>query len=233
VEEPTPPDEASKGSERNPLEVYSVEHPGLPVYSMTIGPPNLMLSTNTSTFVSVNIIMDTGAESNYLTKGKANTAGAQIFPITAREIVGAGPTVTMVFALFTLKIGGLFTKCYAYVLGDNAQFRYDLLLGRAWLKRHSVIPRWDDDAYELTHPEERTQFFIKPMSPAEWQGIPKLLAKLSWRLWPKHLGPRCIEAFLHATQTTTINKTDEKFGNRVKKIVKESSLEAFKEKVGT
>jgi hypothetical protein len=138
---PLPPG-ATKERKESPLELYTVAHPGLPVYELKIGPPNVVFTTDAPTYVSVRTIMDTGAELNYLTAHKARVAGAQIFPIVAREIVGAGRTTTSVFASFTLKVGGMTTECYAYILEDTSQFCYDLLLGRAWLKRHDATPRW-------------------------------------------------------------------------------------------
>lgn len=80
----------------------------------------------------VDTILDTGAESNYILAKKAREAGARIFLINVWEIVGAGKTMTSAFAVFTVKIGGVLTQCYAYVLNNTAKFRYDLLLGRAW-----------------------------------------------------------------------------------------------------
>ena len=256
-DEPTPralspilewPETYSEGSKENPLEVYTVSHPGLPVYALGIGPPKATELEDVLNYEPVKTIMDTGAESNYLTSQKAHLAGARIFPITAREIVGAGRTVTNAFASFSLQVGKMVTQCYAYVLQDSSQFRYDLLLGRAWLKRHDATPRWDDDAYEITHPEEKTKFFIKPLSAQERKGLPGIMAKLAGRLRPKHFGPKRIEP-LHCAhekhssrddesiRTNSDNSTGtgsrkEQFGERLKKIVQEAVPSIFKEKVG-
>ena len=244
----TPADFIAKGTKEDPLEVHNVAHPGLPVYGMEIGPPKTTLPMDAPVFVPVNSILDTGAESNYLTAQKASAAHAQVFPITAREIVGAGRTTTSAFASFTLKIGGMLTQCYAYVLEDATQFRYDLLLGRAWLKRHNATPKWDDDAYEFLHPEEKMHFVIKPIFTKERPHVPKLLTKLAWRLQPKHQSPRRYE-FLHHVQgmkeerddaltksndgsNATLEVVKKTFGERVKKVVKETLPGAFKDKVG-
>ena len=146
-------------------------------------------------FTPVRTIFDTGAESNYITTHKARVAGAQIYPITAQEIVGAGQTVTNAFAAFTLRIGGLRAPCYAYVLEDASQFCYDLLLGCAWLKKFGATPRWDDDAYELTHPTEKVRLIIKPVKTEEGTSIPNMVKKLAWRLRPKHAVPSRIGSF--------------------------------------
>ena len=90
--------------------------------------------------------MDTGAALNYVAASKAQCAGAQVVPISAHEIVGAGSTVTTVFTISTLKIGGMCTKCYTYMLEDS---------------------RWDDDSYEITHPEDKTKFYVKPIPAKE------------------------------------------------------------------
>ena len=90
-----------------PLELLNVASSGLPVYTLEAGPPKISQSMNAGTFTPVRTIFDTGAESNYITACKAQVAGAQIYPITAREIVGAGRTVINAFAAFTLRIGGV------------------------------------------------------------------------------------------------------------------------------
>lgn len=100
-------------------------------------------------------ILDTEAESNYVSAKKARETGARIFQITVREIVGAGKTTTSAFAVSTVQIGGILTQCYAYVLNNTAKFRYDLLLGRAWLKKFDATPNWRDDTYEFVHPKIR------------------------------------------------------------------------------
>jgi hypothetical protein len=143
-----------------------------------------------------------------------------------------------------LKVGRMTTECYAYILEDASQFRYDLLLGRAWLKRHDATPRWEDDAYALTHPEKKVQFHIKPISIKEKVNIPKALTKLAWRLHPKHLGPPRFDPFHWAQEVSDVqdnksictnsdNSTNpETFGERLKKIMKEALPTMFKEKVG-
>ncbi|KAH9179909.1 hypothetical protein EDB89DRAFT_2224873 [Lactarius sanguifluus] len=94
----SPPSAILKGTKEEPLEVFNVAHPGLPIYEMEIGPPKSKSPMNAPSFISVNTILDMGAKSNYLTARKARLAGAQVFPITTREIVGAGRTTTMAFA---------------------------------------------------------------------------------------------------------------------------------------
>jgi hypothetical protein len=74
------PSGAMKKRKESPLELYTVAHPGLPVYKLKIGPLNVVFTTDTPTYVSVRTIMDTGAELNYLTAHKVRVAGAQIFP---------------------------------------------------------------------------------------------------------------------------------------------------------
>src|SRR5258707_987933 len=112
----------SAGSKESPIKLYNVTHPGLPMYEMAIGPPTSVHGTEPVVFIPVQTILNTGAESNYILAPKACIAGAQIFPITAQEIVGAGWTMTSAFASFTLKVRGMLTQCYAYILEDTTQF---------------------------------------------------------------------------------------------------------------
>ena len=81
---------------------------------------------------------------------KAHTTRANIFSITECEIVGARKTTMSAFASFTLKIGGMHTKCYAYILESNRQFHDNLLLGWSWLKQHNACPRWNEDTHSST-----------------------------------------------------------------------------------
>jgi hypothetical protein len=204
---PLPPG-ATKKRKESPLELYTVAHPGLPVYKLKIGPPNVAFTTDAPTYVSVRTIMDMGAESNYRTAHKTRVAGAQTFPIVAREIVGAGQTTTSAFASFTLKVGRMTTECYTYILEDASQFCYDMLLGCTWLKRHDAMPRWEDDAYALTHPEKKVQFHIKPISVKEKANIPKVLTKLAWHLCPKHLGPPHFDLFHWAQEVLDVRDNE-------------------------
>lgn len=77
------------------------------------------------------------------------------------------------------------TKCYAYTLEDNNRFRYDFLLGAPGIMQ----PILDDDVYEMTHPEEKPKFIVKSIPTNERTGISKVLTKLAWRLYPRHIGP--------------------------------------------
>ena len=124
------------------------------------------------------------------------------------------------------------TRCYAYTLEDTRQFRYDLLLGRSWLKRHNATPRWDEDAYEMTHPEEKIKFTVRPIPRT---GISKVINKLAWRLYPNHIGPPRIQP-VHCAEDegALVEKTltTETFGERLKKIAKETVPSVFKDKVG-
>ena len=128
------------------------------------------------------------------------------------------------------------------MLDDERQFRYDLLLGCSWLRRHNATPRWDDDAHELTHPEDKTKFYVKPIPAKEQTGITKLLTKLAWRLHPKQIGPPRIQPLHCAQNEGTVCDgipivaaecaEDTTFGERLKKIVKGTVPSIFKDKVG-
>jgi hypothetical protein len=76
----------------------------------------------------VKTILDTEAESNYVSARKARETGARIFQITVREIVGAGKTTTSAFAVSTVQIGGILTQCYAYVLKNTAKLHCEVPL---------------------------------------------------------------------------------------------------------
>ena len=243
----TPPPTPSKGSQENPIELFNIASAGLPVYELAIGPTRSDPVADAAAFVSVRTILDTGAEANYVTNNKAHAAGAQIFPIDTKEIVGARRTTTSAFASFSLKVGGILTKCYAYVLEDDTQFRYNLLLGRAWLKKHNAKPKWDEDAYELQHLEKKVPLFLKPFPTKRPPAMSKLLHKVAWRLHPKHIESHWIEPLLctHETKARdddsirtingsieTLPSVWETFSECLKRTVKKAFPSVLRDKVG-
>ena len=243
----TPPPTPSKGSQENPIELFNIASAGLPVYELAIGPTRSDPVADAAAFVSVRTILDTGAEANYVTNNKAHAAGAQIFPIDTKEIVGARRTTTSAFASFSLKVGGILTKCYAYVLEDDTQFRYNLLLGRAWLKKHNAKPKWDEDAYELQHLEKKVPLFLKPFPTKRPPAMSKLLHKVAWRLHPKHIESHWIEPLLctHETKARdddsirtingsieTLPSVWETFSECLKCTVKKAFPSVLRDKVG-
>jgi hypothetical protein len=240
------------------LKAYLVANPNLPVYVAQIGPPQMKLPEEAANLVLVRTIMDTGAVSNYITSHKARLAKAQIFEIDEREIVGAGRTMTSAFARFILKIGGLQTSCLAYVLNNDAHFRYDLLLGCAWLKKFEAAPQWKDDSYVLTDLVSHACCKIKPLVTKKRDGSPKGLINLVKGLLPKHPAPipPVVVDPLHLVQgggmsEDNLTKTDDKstlaqppltkespnniqssFGECVKDIIKHAIPLVFRDKVG-
>jgi hypothetical protein len=78
----TPSKLSLPGSKETPIELYHIANPSLPVYELEIGPPKSAAVNPTAAFLPVRAIMDTGAESNYITALKARRAGAQIIPIS-------------------------------------------------------------------------------------------------------------------------------------------------------
>lgn len=147
--------------------------------------------------------------------------------------------MTSAFAVFTVKIGGVLTQCYAYVLNNTAKFRYDLLLGHAWLKRFNATPNWQDDTYEFVHPKTQVTFRLEPINAGTKQGVPRVLTRIASWLQSKHHSP-CIVEPLHYAQNEAVSDTnaggketmEETFNERIKHIVKEAIPAVFKDKVG-
>jgi hypothetical protein len=192
----TPP--PGLGEER-PEEMHYITHSNLPVYQTEIGPLKILSLTAVSACIPMKTILDTGAESNYIAAKKAQEAGMQIFPITVREIVGAGQTTTSAFAMFTLNIGRILTQCYAYVLDNTMQFQYDLLLGCAWLKKYNMLPNWRNNTYKFEHPETKVHFCIEPIGTKSRGIVPRVLTKIASQFQPKH-DPCQVELLHHAQE---------------------------------
>ena len=78
----TPTPTPIPGTAENPIELYNIVHPDLPLYELEISPPKSPQTNPTITFLPVQAIMDTGV-SNYVASSKARRAGAQVVPISA------------------------------------------------------------------------------------------------------------------------------------------------------
>ena len=233
----TPPPDAS---EDKPEEMYCFSSSSLPIYMMEIGSPKVSASAAETANVPVKTILDTGAESNYVLAKKAWEAGAWIFLIMVRKIVGTGKTTTSAFVVFTVKIGGIFTQCYAYVLKNTAKFRYDLLLRHAWLKKFNATPHWRDDTYEFEHPKIHVSFRIEPINAGTKQMVPRTLMRMASWLQPKHQSLCIVEPLHYAQNEVALDANadggeaarDERFNEWIKCINKENIPGILRDKVG-
>jgi hypothetical protein len=246
----------SEDDDVEPFELNYIAHTNLPVYEFAIGPPKSSSTGPANADLPVKTILDTGAESNYMSSKAARAANAHIFPITKREIVGAGQTTTSAFAAFTLKVGNMIVRCYAYILNASTQFRYDLLLGRAWLKKYEATPCWEDDAYELTHLETKVHSYLRPISVQERGILSQALTKITQPFRPAHAHLPRVDTVFHAQSTSpsndeenmlsrddestraatgssdTLATPEDTFRERLKRMVKETLPSVFRDKVG-
>lgn len=140
----------------SPLEMHNMEQKssGIPTYGATIKSKSTSLP-----FVAVTII-DSGAPSSYISQRMAKVAGLDLYPITKRNIVGAGNTTTTAFARFKIQFGSITETICAYVLDDTSGFRYDLLLGLEWMRLHKVNLLWDIRAFDFTCPKTKQKLRV-------------------------------------------------------------------------
>jgi hypothetical protein len=139
------------------LNLDDTESEGLPIYHATVYGRNQKVKP-----IAVETIIDTAAADTYISRNIAMKCKADIFPLAVpREVVGAGQTITLAFAKFMLCIGNVKEITMAYVLEEDSGFRYDLLLGRNWMKKFNVLPNWADNSFELTSPKTHQSVRIK------------------------------------------------------------------------
>jgi hypothetical protein len=148
-----------------PLEAHALEAPllnlsddgggndeALPFYHAYIAcrlPIHRRVFQRPKPWIAVRTILDTGSPSNYISESVLKQCSAEIFPITPREVIGAGKVMTNSFAKFSLRIGNIQEVTLAYVLPAGCPFRYDLLLGRSFMRRHDFQLDWSNDTAHL------------------------------------------------------------------------------------
>ncbi|KAJ3885470.1 hypothetical protein GG344DRAFT_82676 [Lentinula edodes] len=145
------------------------EESTLPVYAATIsGRPHHFWKTKS---MEAEIILDTGANNNYIRDDIATYIDAEYFALVKpREIVGARHTTTKGFVRFTIQIGTVKETILAYVLDKNSGFRYDLLLGRSFLAQHEVFFDWANNTFEMICPKTQQVVRVQAM-----QDLPQFL----------------------------------------------------------
>ncbi|KAK0440989.1 hypothetical protein EV421DRAFT_1904922 [Armillaria borealis] len=113
---------------------------GLPVYHTSVQGRCKFLGRKSKP-VLMETILDTAAPDNYVRCSVAEAAHMDIFRLRVpKDVAGAGYTTTVAFAKFTLQIGDIKDTTLAYILEEDSGFRYDLLLGRNWMKRYQFKP---------------------------------------------------------------------------------------------
>ncbi|KAI0826269.1 hypothetical protein BC629DRAFT_66813 [Irpex lacteus] len=143
-----------------------------PTYTVGLGPANTDLQGRRT--IAVKALLDTGATSNYVRRDIARRANAIFFPITPREVVGAGKTTTSSFARMTLTLDGRVREDFhAYVLEETSGFRHDVLLGREWMRLHQANIEWKTNKCVLTDPTSGLRYKIKSDTPPPSPTAPK------------------------------------------------------------
>ncbi|KAK0188831.1 hypothetical protein F5146DRAFT_1140376 [Armillaria mellea] len=133
---------------------------GLPVYHASVQGHCKFLGRKGKP-VLVETILDTAAPDNYVQHSVVEAAHMDIFQLRVpKDIASTGYTTTVAFAKFTLQIGDIKDTTLVYILEDLG-FRYDLLLGRNWMKHYQFKPQWEDNSFFLTLPKTHAMVHIQ------------------------------------------------------------------------
>ena len=114
--------------------LYSIKNTNLPLYSMACNGKMIEVS------------LDSGATCSYVAPQLA--AGCPVRSVSDREVETAGGHKFAINRAVTLSLdaAGLEHEVSAYVLDT----KFDLILGRDWIKRIKPVPDWDRDTWKIT-----------------------------------------------------------------------------------
>lgn len=112
----------------------------LPLYEATI-------TSKCSSTVNLHVLIDSGASENYISSHVANLIQGTHTKVHGREVETAGGNISPITekVVFDLDLQGHHSSVSAYVF----ETKFDIILGRAFLKKHNPKPDWFDDTWEL------------------------------------------------------------------------------------
>ncbi|CEP06777.1 hypothetical protein, partial, partial [Parasitella parasitica] len=114
----------------------------LPLYTATI---NLK---DSSDVISVQCLIDNGASENYISGRIAKIIDGQRNIIYGREVETAGGNISPINEkiVYNLNLQGHNSSMTAFVFDT----KFDIILGRSWLKEHKPVADWFDDTWTLS-----------------------------------------------------------------------------------
>jgi hypothetical protein len=114
----------------------------LPLYSATVKLNNSM------GVVNVKCLIDNGASENYISGRIARLIEGNRSVIHGREVETAGGNVSPIseMIVYDLNLQGHTSPMSAFVFDT----KFDIILGRSWLKKHKPVADWFDDTWTLS-----------------------------------------------------------------------------------
>ena len=122
----------------------SINNTDLPLYTMVCNGKK------------VDVLLDSGASCSYVSPSLAS--GCPVYTVSDREVETAGGHKFPINRAVTLSINaaGLIHDVFAYVLDT----KFDLILGRDWIKRMKPVPNWDQDMWVINYNHQ--QYTLRP-----------------------------------------------------------------------
>jgi hypothetical protein len=117
--------------------------------------------TQHSSAIGIHCLIDNGASENYISSHVADLIQGTRTKVYDREVETAGGAITAINEkmVFELDLQGHRSSVAAYIFDT----KFDVILGRAFLKKHNPKPDWFDDTWKLSCCSNRT-IIIKPSS---------------------------------------------------------------------
>ena len=115
----------------------------LPLYSSLAGADNTVIK----------VLIDSGASDNYVSSKVVQLIATEINEVNhVREVETADGGISTIKheAQLDLNLGGYMCKVSAFAF----PMKFDLILGRTWLKEHSPVPHWYSDSWILGSGED-------------------------------------------------------------------------------
>lgn len=136
----------------------------------------MVFDVNSSKDIKIHCLIDSGASENYISSRIANVIVGNHIHVEGREVETAGGLVSPINSkmVFDLDLQGHRSEMSAFVFDT----KFDVILGRAWIKEHAPSPDWFDDTWSLTCCSNSNKtIVVKPSTGITSASIMKSLTK--------------------------------------------------------
>jgi hypothetical protein len=142
----------------------------------------------------IQALIDSGASENYVSPHVIKHMHQdQLIPVPDRQVETAGGTIAEIKhkVKMSLNLNGMAATITAFVFPT----KFDLILGRSWLKQTQPLPDWSTDTWYLNNGSIK----LKPCANAKKQTLPKLNYLISHKQADRYL-KKGAEGFLFYIQ---------------------------------
>lgn len=112
---------------------------------------------------TINVLLDTGASSNYVSSKMVSLHNLKTIPLKMQHSVETANGQTSYIqdkVELTLKIGSMTQRVVAYVFDT----KFDLILGQQWFKQYKPMPNWTDSTWTLVSRSGLQEEILQPIN---------------------------------------------------------------------